>query len=506
MVLHLTIKMGDPQIPPRVLIFPFPAQGHVTSMLKLAELLCLSSVNVTYLVSPNIHDRLLLHTDIESRFSKYPGFHLEILPAGIYQGKINTPEEVMMMYDSLLLVAKPFLRDLLTTPNIKSPVTSIIADGILSVALDVAQEMKVPVFYFRTIAACSFWAYFCIPQLIEAGEMPFAGKDMDAPIANVRGMEGFLRRRDLPSFCRVQDLGSPDFRMVLNETQQTRRADGLILNTFEDLEAPILSLIREICPNLYTIGPLHAHLKTKLQTAPKTNTSSRTTSSSSLWEEDKSCINWLDQQPSKSVIYVSFGSVTVMTREKLLEFWHGLVDSGVRFLWAIRPDLLTGENTDQESNNKTTPPEPEELELEAATKERGYMVGWAPQGEVLAHPAVGGFLTHSGWNSTLESIVEGVPMICWPYFADQQINSRFVGEVWKVGLDMKDTCDRTIVEKMIRELMVDKKDEFLRRAGQMATLARESIQEIGSSFCNLNRLIDDIRRMRIGEGEGQGHA
>ncbi|CAL9008137.1 unnamed protein product [Prunus brigantina] len=73
----------------------------------------------------------------------------------------------------------------------------------------------------------------------------------------------------------------------------------------------------------------------------------------------------------------------------------------------------------------------------------GYMVGWAPQEEVLKHQAIGGFWTHSGWK-TLESIVAGVPMMCWSYFADQMVNSRLVSEVWKLGFDMKDTCDRTV--------------------------------------------------------------
>ena len=126
---------------------------------------------------------------------------------------------------------------------------------------------------------------------------------------------------------------------------------------------------------------------------------------------------WLDAQPLKSVIYVSFGSITVMTEDKLMEFWYCLVNSKKRFLWAIRPNLVIhGEGQIP-------------VELVEGTKDRGYMVGWVPQEEVLVHQAVGGFLTHSRWNSTLESIVAGVPMICWPYFADQQINSRFVSEV-----------------------------------------------------------------------------
>lgn len=174
-----------------------------------------------------------------------------------------------------------------------------------------------------------------------------------------------------------------------------------------------------------------------------------------------------------------------MTKDQMIEFWYGLVNSGTRFLWVIRPDSIAG--SDWESQIPA--------ELKAATKEMGYIVGWAPQEEVLAHPAVGGFWTHSGWNSTLESVFEGVPMLCWPYFLDQQVNSRFVSEVWKLGLDMKDTCDRFIVKKMVNDLMVERKDEFRRSADRMAIMAKRCLSEGGSSYCNLERLIKDIQLM-----------
>lgn len=300
---------------------------------------------------------------------------------------------------------------------------------------------------------------------------------MDLTLTKVKGMENFLRGRDLPSFCRASDLTSPDFRIVMTETLQTPRARGLILNTFEDLEGPILSQIRTVCPNVYTIGAVHAHLKAKLAT--------KSTSSNSLWQEDERCMSWLDTQPPKSVIYVSFGSVAGLTKEELLEFWYGLVNSEQKFLWVMRPDLIIGQERKDEIS----------VELEQGTKARGYMADWVPQEKVLAHRAIGGFLTHSGWNSTLESIVEGVPMICWPRFADQQVNSRFVGEVWKMGLDIKDTCDRDIIAKSIRDLMEKRNGEFSQRTEHMASLAKKAVNEGGSSYLNLDRLIQDIRSM-----------
>ncbi|KAL3036655.1 hypothetical protein AAZX31_01G021600 [Glycine max] len=145
-----------------------------------------------------------------------------------------------------------------------------------------------------------------------------------------------------------------------------------------------------------------------------------------------------------SVIYVSFGSSTVLTREELVEFWHGLVNRKNRFLWVMRPDLVVGKE-----NGDWIP-----AELEEGTKERGFMVGWAPQ---------------------------------------EEVNSRFVSEVWKLGLDMKDVCDRKVVEKMINDLMVHRKEEFLKSAQEMAMLAHKSISPGGSSYSSLDDLIQYIK-------------
>jgi hypothetical protein len=130
---------------------------------------------------------------------------------------------------------------------------------------------------------------------------------MDRLITTVSGMESFLRCRDLPSFCRVSDLNDWQLHVIVTETRRTPQAHAFILNTFEDLEGPILSHIRTQCSKVYTIGPLHAHLKSCLEA--KVSPSQSHESLNNLFEVDRSCMTWLDAQPLKSVIYVSFGSI-----------------------------------------------------------------------------------------------------------------------------------------------------------------------------------------------------
>lgn len=302
---------------------------------------------------------------------------------------------------------------------------------------------------------------------------------MDALVTHIPAMEGLLRRRDLPHFCLVDYKIDPNFLATLKEIERIPHAHGLILNTFNDLDGPFLSCIGSYSSKTYAIGPVHLHLKTRLVAQHTTSL----LSSNSLWEEDQSSIKWLDAQPMGSVIYVSFGSLIVASREEILEFWHGLLNSKVRFLWVLRPNILKGNEIDYKFMKDHVD----------GCQENGYIVSWAPQKKILAHQAIGGFLTHSGWNSTMESIVEGKPMICWSHNVDQRVNSRLVEKFWKIGLDMKDTCDRSTIERMIKDLMGTKRNEFKKSADNLSKLAKVSVGDGGSSNNDLEALIKDIK-------------
>ncbi|XVF76728.1 hypothetical protein PTKIN_Ptkin13bG0289900 [Pterospermum kingtungense] len=306
---------------------------------------------------------------------------------------------------------------------------------------------------------------------------------MDRLVTSIPGLENVLRGRDLPGICRIDKPEGPIiFKFFINQTAAMMRASALILDTFDELEKPMLSKLSSLFAKVYAIGPLHALSSVRIK---DDDPSPLASTKSILWKEDKGCITWLDSQPSKSTVFVSFGSLVTSTHDQMLEFWHGLVNSGKPFLWVIRPNSITGEDD----------PGKLLMDLEERTKGKGLIVSWAPQEEVLAHAAVGGFLTHRSWNSTMESIYAGVPMICWPALADQQVNSRCVSDVWRIGFDMKDSCERSVIEKMVRDLMEGKREEIMKSMDVIARQAHESVKEGGSSYRNLEILIEDIMSM-----------
>jgi len=202
-------------------------------------------------------------------------------------------------------------------------------------------------------------------------------------------------------------------------------------------------------------------------------------------DQDCSCIEWLDKQPSESVLYVSFGSLASLDSSEFLEVAWGLANSGHPFLWVVRPDLVRGMDCPDFPNG-----------FEAAVHSRGKVIRWAPQQEVLAHPAVGGFWTHNGWNSTLESICEGVPMMCRPQFADQTTNTRYVVNTWGVGFELEGELERGNIEKAIRKLMKEREGGEMRgRAKELKKKVGECLKDGGTVQIAIDKLVNYILSM-----------
>jgi UDP:flavonoid glycosyltransferase YjiC (YdhE family) len=212
-----------------------------------------------------------------------------------------------------------------------------------------------------------------------------------------------IQLKDLLSFIRTTDINETLFDMHGLEARNCLNSSAIIFNTFDEFEYEVLDAISAIFPCIYNIGPLPLLGRHVLDSQYKSL-------SLSLWKEDSKCLQWLDKREPNSIVYVNYGSVTVMTEQHLKEFAWGLANSKHPFLWIVRSDVVLGGLANLLE------------QFFEETKDRGLLVSWCPQEQVLAHPSIGLFLTHCGWNSTLESICCGVPIICWPFLTEQQTN------------------------------------------------------------------------------------
>jgi len=293
-----------------------------------------------------------------------------------------------------------------------------------------------------------------------------------------------IRLKDIPSFIRTTDRNDTMLNFDGGEAQNAFKASGVILNTFDELEKEVVEELKAMFPHLYTIGPLSTFVS-KIQEGPSKAIGSN------LWKEDAQCLDWLDEQEPARVVYVNFGSITVMTAKQLEEFAWGLANSKHKFLWVIRPDLVAGETFALTEDFKRE------------TRERGVLVSWCPQEKVLSHPSIGVFLTHSGWNSTLESICGGVPMLCWPFFAEQPTNCRYVCTKWGIGMEIDSDVKRDEVEGLVKEMMEGEKGKEMRtKARNWKAKAEEAAANGGSSFKNMDRLVNDLQMGRLPVSKG----
>uniref|UniRef100_J3MZ95 Uncharacterized protein n=2 Tax=Oryza brachyantha TaxID=4533 RepID=J3MZ95_ORYBR len=193
---------------------------------------------------------------------------------------------------------------------------------------------------------------------------------------------------------------------------------------------------------------------------------------------------WLDARPASSVVYVSFGSLATPGAAQMAELADGLRDSGRLFLWVVR--------------SSETHKMPEDFAGKVAAEAgRGLIVTWSPQLEVLAHPAVGCFVTHCGWNSTVEALSAGVPMVAVPQWSDQPTNAKYVEDVWRVGVrgwpDGEGVMRKEEVERCVREVMEgERSKEYRKNAAGWSAKARSAMSEGGSSDTNISEFLSKI--------------
>jgi hypothetical protein len=256
------------------------------------------------------------------------------------------------------------------------------------------------------------------------------------------------------------------FELLFNMSHYVKLCNWLLCNSFYELD----SIACDLIPGIIPVGPvllgnqLGGH-------------------AGSFWTEDSTCLSWLDKQSVGSVIYVAFGSISIHSKQQFEELALGLELIGQPFLWVVRSDIIDEPLVEFLDGFKTR------------INDRGMIVQWAPQEKVLAHPSTVCFLSHCGWNSTLESISMGVPFLCLPYFADQFNNKNYICDVWKVGLglnpDENGLITRHEINTKIKTLLCD--DGIKTNALKLKEMAKKSVTKGGSSFKNFESFIEQIK-------------
>jgi pathogen-inducible salicylic acid glucosyltransferase len=193
------------------------------------------------------------------------------------------------------------------------------------------------------------------------------------------------------------------------------------------------------------------------------------------------CRAWLDERPARSVVFVSFGSLATPSLDQVAEVAEGLYNSGKAFLWVVRaPETWKIPKTFAEK-----------------AKGRGLMVTWCAQLEVLAHDAVGCFVTHCGWNSVLEGLGIGVPMVAIPQWSDQPMNAKYIQDVWRVGVrvrrDVEGMVMRKEVARCVMEVMEgDMSKEYMKNAASWSEKAKSAMRAGGSSDNNIVEFLNKL--------------
>jgi hypothetical protein len=481
---------------PHAVILPLPTQGHVTPMLKLAKLLHSKGFHITFVNSEYNHRRLVRSRG-PGAVAGLPDFRFATIPDGLPPSDADATQDVpSLCYSTMTTCHGPFKRllgELNGTAGVP-PVTCVVADNVMSFSVDAAAEIGVPCVLFWTASACGFMGYRNFRYLMDNGIAPLKDEAqltngyLDTPVPEAPGMSQHMRLRDFPSFICTTDRHDVMLNFLLHHSEQAGRAAAVIINTLDELEQPALEGMRALLPpacTIYNIGPLNLLAEQLLPDGGGPLAEIR----ASLWREDRSCLEWLDGREPRSVVYVNFGSITTMSNKELVEFAWGLAGCGHDFLWIVRNDLLANEKGDAAS--RSLPPE-----FLEATKGRCLLASWCEQEAVLRHPAVGVFLTHCGWNSAMVSISGGVPLLCWPFFAEQQTNCRYACVEWAVGMEVGDDVRREVVQARIMEVMGGEGAgrEMRRKADEWEKMCvrATTAHPGGSSVANLENLINDV--------------
>ncbi|XP_015873730.3 UDP-glycosyltransferase 71K1-like [Ziziphus jujuba] len=466
-----------------LVLIPAPAVGHLVSILEFAKRLIDRDHRISFTILA-IKSAFPSSSDsyIRSVIASQPRIKLIDVPQVDPPAKelLRSPVKYFSTYiQSHTPHVNNIISDIISSNNSDNSnrVVGLVVDFFCVSMVDVAQQLNLPSYLFMTSNAGGLSLMLYLPILHDQkldAEIYYRDHDLVVP-----GIAKSIPPNVLPSA--FTDGGYADYIEI---ARKFREARGIIVNTFEELEPFAVNWLSSgpaQAPLVYTVGPV-----LDLQGGSKAHTS--------LDQDDHDkIIHWLDDQPPLSVVFLCFGSMGSFDEAQVKEIAFGLERSEQRFLWSLRVQQYPKEG------------DPVGLFLPDGflerIKGRGMVCGWAPQVEVLAHKSTGGFVSHCGWNSILESLWNGVPIVTWPLYAEQPMNAfrmaRELGMAEELRVDYRrggnvgDLVMADEIEKAVRDVM-EKESEVRKKVKEMGELARKAVMEGGSSFNSTGRFIEDM--------------
>ncbi|CAN1151868.1 UDP-glycosyltransferase 83A1 [Linum perenne] len=442
---------------PHFVLVPYPIQGHTSPMMKLAHQLVNHGGKVTLFTTDFAHSRMNNAAAAEDH-----RFEIVSAPDGLPIDHERKDE--VEVGQSISRVMPAHFRDFVAKDE---KISCVVADSIVVWATEIAKGAGIKTAAFFVSSPGNLSMVLKIPSLIQSGIIdPRNGSP--------------IRDEDIQLSPNLPLLKSPDFTWnipegsdeymkmmvfhAINAVNQTIPvADWVICNWFSELDPSADALL----PGVLPVGPLLSGGQQAI---------------GNLWSEDSTCLAWLDAQTPGSVIYIAFGSTTKFNQAQVKELALGLELMGRPFLWVVRSDLIDDGNDDMGTLFR------EKL------GSMGKLVEWAPQEKVLAHPSIACFLTHSGWNSVVEGISFGVPMLCLPYRGDHYYIRTCVCYGWKVGLELNPDetgiVTRDEVKSKVEQLLSDA--SIKANALKWKELAQANVRKGGLSNKRLEEFVSKM--------------
>ncbi|CAN7139000.1 UDP-glycosyltransferase 75B1 [Brassica rapa] len=451
--------------PPHFLLVTFPAQGHVNPSLRFARrLIRTTGARVTFVTCASVFHRSMI-----SKHSDLDNLSFLTFSDGFDQGGLTTAEDLKSRSANLKNNGEKALSEFIEgNKKGDSPVTCLVYTILLNWAPKVASRFQLP--------SALLWIQ---PALVFNIYYNHINGDNNNSCLEFKNLSS-IATRDLPSFLTPANTNQGAYKSFqeLMELLKEETNPKILVNTFDSLEQEALKALPSV--GMVAVGPL---LPSEMFTESVKDLSN---------DQSSSYSRWLDSKTESSVIYVSFGTMVELSKKQIGELARALIEGKRPFLWVI---------TDK-SNREAKLEGEDETEIEKIAgfrhelEEVGMIVSWCSQVEVLRHRAVGCFVTHCGWSSTLESLVLGVPVVAFPMWSDQPTNAKLLEELWGTGVRVRENEEGLVERGEIRrclEAVMDEKLVKLRgNAEEWRRLAVEAGREGGSCDKNIEAFVDEI--------------